>query len=281
MENSLKMNNVNAKLDAFTLKDIDLEMPRGMILGLVGRNGAGKTTLIKTIMGARFVTEGEILVDGLSYRDDERTIRERMATVYDVCNMNPRTKGKSLLRAYRKTHPRFNETVFTGMQEAFNLDLRKPVMKLSLGMQKKLMLAFAFAVEPSFLMLDEPTIGIDPIDKAKVYEMIQQYMEDEHNTLIFSSHQIEDVERIADYICFIDDGRVLLFEDKETLKSMYAFSRLDRDDARARHLSAPKRRALSVEGIIRKEQAQALGLPSQAATLEQIFIHLCGAGDLR
>lgn len=273
--NSIELTKVYAQLDHFELSDITLAIPKGAIVGLVGRNGAGKTTLIKTFMGARFVSQGGIKIHGLTYKEDEKAIREQIAVVYDVFNVNPLTKGKRLLKVYKSAHPKFDEEVFNHIQNTFDLAMQTPISKLSLGMQKKLMIAFALAVKPKVLLLDEPTIGIDPIDKAEVIRMMQTYMENEENTLILSSHYIEDVERISDYICFIDQGKIVLFEDKETLLSSYVYVQCDKTHKAIEAMISPKLNAFGVEGIMKKSDADHYGIASSRATLEQLFVHLC------
>lgn len=276
MNDGLVIQALHAQLGDFYLKDVNLDIPKGSICGLVGRSGAGKTTLIKAINGGRFVNGGDVYLDHKTLKDDEISLRTSMSTVYDFYNLNPFTKPKSLLKTYRKFHPRFNESLFETFRKELDLELNKSFKNLSLGMQKKVLIAFSLAVEPNLLLLDEPTIGIDVVDKAKIYNMVQSFMENEDKIVLFSSHQIEDVERISDYIAFIHQGRIVYFGNKETLLSSFVYCKLDRDDPRSSTLVSPRKTEYSVEGVILKKDAVKAKLNHQPANLEQIFMHLCG-----
>ena len=271
----IELRNMNAQIGDFKLKDINLEVPKGTILGLIGKNGAGKTTLFKTINGTYLKTSGEMKIYGYGYKNNEKDIRNILAIVYDFFNANPYAKGKLLRKIYIQSHPSFDEKNFDILATQFKLDLNKRISSLSLGMQKKLMMIFALSTNPKVLLLDEPLIGVDPIDKQVLVRLIQSYMEDDENTIILSSHHVEDIEKIADYIAFIDDGKIILFEDKESLLEKYLYVKVEDDNQNSKYLINPIKNSFGKEGIMKIEDAEKLNINSQRASLEQIFVHLC------
>jgi ABC-2 type transport system ATP-binding protein len=273
--NSIETNKLCAKIGDFELKDIDLLIPEGSIVGLIGRNGAGKTTLFKTLHGSHIKTSGDLKLSGLNYIDNEKEIRTNIAVVYDFFNSNPYVKVKLLRKIYVQNHPNFDLKLFDELIRRFNIDLKKRVSSLSLGMQKKLMLILAISVHPTTLLLDEPLIGIDPIDKQEFINIIQSYMENEKNSIIWSSHQIDDVQKIADYIAFINEGKIVLFEDKETLLDKYKMITLAENDANSVILINPKSTPFGVQGLVRTKDLGKVAGKHNQASLEQIFVYLC------
>jgi ABC-2 type transport system ATP-binding protein len=264
-----------AKIGDFELKDLNLNIPRGSIVGLVGRNGAGKTTLFKSLNGTYLKTSGDMIIDGKDFVNAEKEIRMNLAVVYDVINCNPYAKVKLLQKIYKQSHPKFDNDLFESLIKRFNIEPKKRVIKLSLGMQKKLMLILALAVHPTILLLDEPLIGIDPFDKTEFIKLIQEYMEDENNTVILSSHQVDDIQKIADYVIFLNDGKIVLFEEKDVLLDSYKFVTLEPNDNNSHILINPSTSSVGVKGLIKTEDVNKLSSTTQPATLEQIFINLC------
>ncbi len=273
--NSIEIRNMNAKVGDFTLNDINLSIPKGSITGLVGKNGAGKTTLFKTLNGTYLKTSGDILINSLKFSDSEKEIRTNLAIVYDEINYNPYAKVKLLKKIYRQNHPKFDSEYFDLLIDRFGIDVKKRLVSLSLGMQKKLMVILALSVRPTILLLDEPLIGIDPIDKQDLIKLIQQYMEDENNTIILSSHQVEDIQKIADYIIFLNDGQIMLFEDKEILLDSFRIVHTSDIDYNNDLYINPVLDSMGISGLIRTEDVSKIKGITQKASLEQIFIHLC------
>lgn len=273
--NSIELTGMNAKVGDFELLDINLSIPKGSIVGLIGKNGAGKTTLFKTLNGTYLKTSGEMRINGLQYSDSEKDIRTNIAVVYDVLNYNPYAKVKLIKKIYMQSHPKFDPEYFDYLITRFGIDAKKRLVKLSLGMQKKLMLILALSVHPNILLLDEPLIGIDPIDKQDLIKLIQQYMEDEDHTIILSSHQVEDIQKIADYVVFINDGEIVLFEDKETLMDSYKVVRSNDVNQDSELFINPVSDSMGMYGLIQTENVSKVNGIIQSATLEQIFVHLC------
>jgi len=273
--NSIETKHLCAKIGDFTLKDINLAIPEGSIVGLVGKNGAGKTTLFKTLNGTYLKTSGEMHIDGLNYVDAEKEIRMAMSVMYDRFGGNQYIKGRLLRKIYLQSHPKFDVEMFDDLIQKYGINLKKKLMNLSFGMQKKLMLILTLSLHPKILLLDEPLIGIDPIDKQEFIRLIQNYMENEQHTIILSSHQVDDLQKIADYILFINEGEIVLFEEKETLLEEYKMLILPKEDQRVELMINPTPTSLGIQGLIHARDGKELGDKVKRASLEQIFIHLC------
>lgn len=273
--NGIEIQGMRARIGSFELENIDLVVPKGSILGLLGRNGAGKTTLFKTMNGTYLKQEGLMKIDGKTFEEDERDIRMNLAIVYDTYHLNPLTKGKKLLKYDRIWFPGFDDALFEDLKKTFRLDPGIRMQNMSLGMRKKWLLSLALARKPKVLLLDEPMIGIDPIDREVMFKAIQTYMEDERHTLVLSSHYVEDVERIADYIAMLDDGKIVLFAEKEDLMDRYAYVKVGFDDSARTDMIGPIRNGFGYRGIMEKNDAKRHGLPLMRPTLEHVFVHLC------
>lgn len=271
---SIEMKNVYAKVETFQLKNINLLIPKGNIIGVLGKNGAGKTTLFKTLLGTHLKYDGHMSLNGYTYESNEKEIRESIAIVHDILNVNPFTKGKRLYHCNKLIYSFFDDEYFLSLCEEFSISLDKRMNKMSLGMQKKLSLSIALALRPSILLLDEPFIGIDPIDKQQMMKHIQAFMEDENHTVLISSHYVEDIERISDFVAIIDNGEVKLFQDKDSILDTYVFVRLGEDQSSNKHIMYPKHTSFGVEGLMKKEDALKLNINYQRPTLEEVFIHL-------
>ena len=278
--NSIELKGLYASIDDFKLKDINLVIEQGTIIGVLGKNGAGKSTLFKTILGTYLKDKGELYINNKTYETDELNIRRELVLIHDTNNLNPYTKGKRLLKYHKAYFPDFDETYLKQQAEKMNVSLNTRIQKLSLGMQKKLLLLMGLARKPKVLLLDEPFIGIDPIDKKHMVREIQTYMEDETNTVIISSHYVEDLEKIADYIAIIDQGELKLFQDKESLLSSYVLISLEKDNPLKEGLLYPFESFDEITGLMLKAEATRANLTYQIPTLEDIFIQISQSEDL-
>lgn len=273
--NGIEMKNLNSKIGDFTLKDINMLIPQGSILGLVGKNGSGKTTLLNTICGTYLQTSGDLKVNGFTYEENEEELRKSFAMVYDVLDLNPYVKVKFLQKLYSDSNEDFDNEMFVELCEKYELGPNYRIQKLSFGMKKKLMMILALSSKPNVLLLDEPLIGIDPIQKKEFIGLIQDFMDDLNNSVIISSHQVEDIERISDYVAFIDDGKIVLFSDKESLLDKYVSVKLNDNDKAVSKIINPTYTSFGVEGIMDKKEAESNKIEYQRTSIEQIFVHMC------
>ena len=221
MENILEIKNLCKKYDGFELKNINIELPKGMIMGLIGENGAGKTTTIRAILNLLNNTSGEIKIFGLDNKEYEKQIKEDIGVVLDDSffsdNMNPKDINKIMRNIYKN----WDESVYIKYLDNFKLPSNQNIKEYSSGMKMKLKLAVALSHKAKLLILDEPTSGLDPIARNEILDVFQEFIQDENNSILVSSHITSDLEHIADYITFISDGNIIFCKSKDELLDNY------------------------------------------------------------
>ena len=221
MENILEIKNLCKKYKDFELKNINIELPKGMIMGLIGENGAGKTTTIRAILNLLNDTSGEIKIFGLDNKEYEKQIKEDIGVVLDDSffsdNMNPKDINKIMRNIYKN----WDESVYIKYLDNFKLPSNQNIKEYSSGMKMKLKLAVALSHKAKLLILDEPTSGLDPIARNEILDVFQEFIQDENNSILVSSHITSDLEHIADYITFISDGNIIFCKSKDELLDNY------------------------------------------------------------
>lgn len=230
MSDILKIENLTKYYNDFTLKDIDFNIPKGSIMGLVGENGAGKTTTIKLILNIIKRDKGSIRIFGLDNIENEMEVKERIGVVLDESNfyidLNPNDISKVMENIYKSWD---NNTFFSYLKQ-FNLPKNKKIRDLSKGMKMKLSIAVALSHKPDLLILDEPTSGLDPIVRNEVLDIFLDFIQDEEKSILFSTHITSDLDKIADYITFIHKGELILTENKDALINDYGIIKCGKED---------------------------------------------------
>ena len=221
MENILEIKNLCKKYDGFELKNINIELAKGMIMGLIGENGAGKTTTIRAILNLLNNISGEIKIFGLDNKKYEKQIKEDIGVVLDDSffsdNMNPKDINKIMRNIYKN----WDESAYIKYLDDFKLPSNQNIKEYSSGMKMKLKLAVALSHKAKLLILDEPTSGLDPIARNEILDVFQEFIQDENNSILVSSHITSDLEHIADYITFISDGNIIFCKSKDELLDNY------------------------------------------------------------
>ena len=281
--NALEIKNLTVDFGDFAIRKMNLDIKKGAVTGLVGRNGAGKSTLIKTIMRQQPAT-GSILYDGKKFAEHEVEILSKTACVFDAPHFSLSAKPKKLKKAFAALYPAFNGQMFDELCAKFNLPQDKRVVKYSLGMQRKLCIIIALCQSPELLILDEPTSGIDPVDRAEVVALLQQFMLDENHTILFSTHITEDLDKIADYIVMIENGRILLNEDKVTLIEKYRLVSAGTMTEELRAIAIGLKQNAFGYTFICDRPVEGEGITSKIPTVEELFVYLSAGntnGDMR
>jgi len=222
MPNVLEIRNLSKDYGDFKLKDVSCSLPQGFIMGLIGPNGAGKTTIIKLILNLLHRDEGEIKVFGLDNVDDEATVKGRIGFVHDTPYFCEPLTLKSLKATVAPFYKDWDDGVFYRLLREFDLPARKPFRKLSRGMKMKFALAVALSHHADFIILDEPTSGLDPVFRRELLARLSALIQDEKKSVLFSTHITSDLERIADYITFIHDGRIVFSKAKDEVLEKWA-----------------------------------------------------------
>lgn len=218
MENSiLKVEGLTKKYEKFSLDNVSFSIPRGYIMGFVGRNGAGKSTTIKSIMGLIEYDKGNVDVFGLENRKYNHEIKQRIGYVSEDQYFYEDVTAEWMGNFAGTFYSKWDKGLFCKLLKRFDVDGSKKISELSKGMKMKLSLTIALAHHPELLILDEPTSGLDPVVRSELLELFLEIVQDENCSIFFSSHITSDIEKIADYITVIDDGKIVLSDEKHTI----------------------------------------------------------------
>lgn len=222
-ENILEIHGLKKNYKSFTLGELSLELPRGVVLGLVGANGAGKTTLMKLILGLTRPDGGTIRLLGGTPANDR--LRETIGVVYDELPVHGMLTSVKVGRVMAGIYRGWDAEGYRNLCQKLELPDGKEIKDFSRGMKMKLSIAIALSHRAELLLLDEPTGGLDPIVRNEILDLFRDFMQDERHSILISSHITSDLSRMADYIAFLDRGQLLLTEDKDTLIEQYGLVR--------------------------------------------------------
>ena len=238
MENILEIKNLSKKYNGFELKNVSIELPKGMIMGFIGENGAGKTTTIKSILNVINRDSGEIKIFGLDNKENERKIKEDIGVVLDDSFLSEYLNPSDLNKIMKNIYKNWDEKLYFKYIEDFKLPKEKISKEYSSGMKMKLKIAVALAHHPRLLILDEPTSGLDPVARNEILDIFQEFIQDEEHGIFVSSHITSDLEHIADYITFINNGEIIFTKTRDELLENYGivkcseeqFKKIDKKD---------------------------------------------------
>ena len=237
----------------FALDHVSFSLPYGSILGFVGENGAGKTTTIGCILNTLARDSGTVRLFGLEMTDADTALREKIGVVYDGDNFPTYWTAKQLAQVMAGIYRQWDNALFQKYLTDFRLPPTQKISRYSKGMTMKLAIAAALAHHPQLLILDEATGGLDPIMRDEMLDVFLEFVQEEDHSILLSSHITSDLEKIADYITFIHDGKIILTASKNDLSYHYAvmrcresqFQALDRAD-----LLAYRRRDYQVDVLV-------------------------------
>jgi ABC-2 type transport system ATP-binding protein len=212
------------------LKDVSLTIPKGRIIGLLGKNGAGKSTLMRCMLGF-LKYQGDIHYHGKKMEHNDSSIFKNIAFIPDVSALDERLTVAQTIAYVRGVNPGWNDRKADSLLERSELPLKQRVKTLSKGMKTKLYLLLVLSMDVEFLMLDEPTIGLDIMFRKEFFNTILGEFYDENKTILISTHEVNEVEHILQDIIFIDKGKIVLYEDIEQLKQEYLEVKVPREFA--------------------------------------------------
>ena len=217
--NIVEFHNVTKKRKDFSIKNLTFSIPNGYITGFIGPNGSGKTTTIQMMMDILQIDTGDIKLFGTSHKNYR--IKQKIGFVYDDLYMYEDFTIKKMKAFIAPLYETWNETLFQSYLKKFQLPFTKKLKHFSKGMKMKCSLLFALSHEPEFIIMDEPTAGLDPIFRRELLDILQEMMTRENQTIFLSSHITNDLDRIADYIIFIHEGKILLQASMEEIQEQY------------------------------------------------------------
>lgn len=217
----IEVTNVNKKLGSFAMESITFSLPKGCIMGLIGANGAGKTTLLQLLMGLYKPNSGSVKIDGKEASVEEIAVRNQIGY---VLNEELFTENLTLLQngeMYGKYYENYDKDLLKNYCERFGLDLDKKLKKHSKGEKLKFQFVFALAHKPTLLILDEPTASFDPEFRDDFVKILMEFMEDGEHSIVLATHLTRDLERLADYITFIDNGKLIFSLERSQMEDRY------------------------------------------------------------
>lgn len=278
-EFALKIENLNISFKDFQLKDINLTLKKGCIMGLIGENGAGKTTLIKSIMNMYYSENARIRIYGYDHAEDEVLVKNLVGYVAAEDYFMPNYTLQMLSKHFRVLYDNWNMPLFNDYAAKWKLPLNKPFSTYSKGMKTKAMLVLALAHEPKFLLLDEPTAGLDPLVKTEILDILREFVSDEEKSVLFSTHITTDLDKVADYITLIHKGSVLETDSMDNIAEKYLVAVGNTQDFkkyRGHLIGASDHDGVTEAMILRKE---ADNLPKEQIhlkqpTIEVLMIHM-------
>lgn len=226
---AIEINNLVKQFDNFKLGPINLTIPKGTIVGYIGQNGAGKSTTIKLLLGLLNKDSGEIkILDEIN--PSSVGLKDKLGIVFDDLLVPEEMTLIDVEKFCSRVYSKWNKNSFYRFKEKFNLPEKKIIKNYSRGMKMKLSMAVALSHSAELLILDEATSGLDPIVREEILDLLLDFMQDENHTILISSHILSDLEKVADYITFINDGKILFMETKDELKENYGICTLSNEE---------------------------------------------------
>ena len=221
MTNSIKISGLCKSYGDFALDHIDLKLPGGSIMGLIGENGAGKTTTIKCILNLIRRDAGTITLMGYDNIAQEQQAKAEVGVVLDECYFHDTLRPTDIHTILSRVYENWDKALFASCLKKFQLPECKYVKEFSRGMKMKLSLAAALAHHPKLLILDEATAGLDPVVRDEILDEFLNFIQDEEHSILISSHITSDLEKVADYITFLHQGKLVFTLEKDLLVDQY------------------------------------------------------------
>ena len=268
--NAIEIKDVTKHYVGFSLENLNLTLPSGCIMGLVGENGAGKSTAIRMILGLTKPDGGEITVFG---RKLDHGLKEHIGVVldepgYPTC-MTAAQIGKMLSGIYKN----WDQKTYEGYLHKLRIPDSKPFKDFSKGMKMKLCLAAAMSHGAKLLILDEATSGLDPVVRDELLDIFNDFTRDEGHSVLMSSHIVSDLEKICDYIAFLHRGRLMLCREKDELLNAYTFVQGSREEIDGLNPIGRRDGRFGTEAIVRRTDVPE-GMKTSPVTIEDLFVFM-------
>ena len=276
MTNSIEIRGLVKEYKDYTLGPIDLTLPGGAILGLIGENGAGKTTLMRAMLGVTVPSKGEVFLLDKPWEQ----AKDEVGVVMDDCFFDEQLRPKDVSAVLKRVYRAWDDKLFREYLDKFRLSEKKPIKEFSRGMRMKLSLASALAHRPRLLLLDEATAGLDPVVRDEILDEFLGFVSDEDHGILISSHITTDLEKVTDYIAYLHHGKIVLCGEKDRLLETYGRLACTREDLTSidkNDLVAVRRSQYATEGLVRDRTAFARkypGLTVEPVSLDEIMVFM-------
>lgn len=275
--NALEIRNLNKAYRDFALQNLNLTLPSGCIMGLVGENGAGKSTTIKLLLNMIRRDSGEIRILGQEIREDSSSaIKEEIGVVLDEVGIPECLTPRQINGILKRTYAHWEEDTFQRYLHLLSLPAEKEFKEFSRGMKMKLGIAVALSHKAKLLILDEATSGLDPVVRDEVVEIFSEFTRDPSHSVLISSHIVSDLEKLCDYIAFLHKGQLMLCEEKDRLLEIYGLLHCTERELSSIDPAAVKGRKISpygIEAVVDKRKLPS-GFSAGPLTLEELFVYM-------
>lgn len=276
--NLLEVKNLCKSYPSFKLEDVSFSLPKGYIMGFIGKNGAGKSTAIKCIYNLIKKDKGDIYLLDRKLEDiSELELKQEVALMLGGMDIYPTSKIGEIGEVVSSFYKNFDNETYNRLLKKFELDKNKKFKELSNGMKSKFLLTLAMSHKAKLLILDEPTSGLDPYSRDQLLEEFQNYIQDGERSILFSTQIVSDLESIADYVIYIKGGRVIDFATKDDFVSSYKIFSTKKEIGE--HIDPSilvgiRESSVSFEGLIRNKDASKLpeGIELSEPSIEEIMI---------
>ncbi|MBR5033139.1 MAG: ABC transporter ATP-binding protein [Treponema sp.] len=278
--NLIEIRGLCKNFPSFQLKNVDITLEEGFIMGFIGRNGAGKSTTLKTTLNLMNNDGGTVKLCGLDMPKDEIEIKNQVGYVFGGVDFYPESKIKNITDITKTFYKNWDDNRYNELCQRFEIDQNKKFKQLSAGMKVKYSLAIAMSHNARLLILDEPTSGLDPAARDDLICMLQEFIEDGQHSVLFSTHITSDLEKCADYITYIKNGQILAAAEKEDFKKSYILVAGKKDQLTPEleeKVIGLHKHQLGFEGMMYAadtELAKNAGLELSDPLLEDIMIHI-------
>ena len=274
MYNALEIKGLSKEYKDFRLDNVSFEVPSGSIVGLIGENGSGKTTIIKLILNMIKKNGGEITV--LGKNKDISDIKNEIGVVMDEPGFPAFLNAKEINRIMKNIFSNWSEDTFFGYLKKLKVPDNKEYKDMSKGTKMKTGIAVALSHNPRLLILDEATNGLDPVVRSEVNEIFTEFTRDESHSILISSHIVSDLDRICDYIVFIHNGKLMLFEEKDRLLEKYCVVHCTREQLSSIERSkiiGRKENKYDISVLMEKSQVKS-GFSTSPVDIEELFVFM-------
>ncbi len=274
--NALEIRNLTKSYPGFTLDNLNLTLPSGCIMGLIGENGAGKSTTIKLILDMVHKDSGSISIFG---KDNGRNVvlaKEDIGVVLDEVGIPECLTVKQVGNVMRHTFRNWDEDAYARLTAKLSLPDKKQVQEFSRGMKMKLGIAVAMSHHAKLLILDEPTSGLDPVVRDEVVDMFSDFTREETHSILISSHIVSDLEKLCDYVAFLHKGKLLLCEEKDRLLAEYGLLHCTEKELRQlppKAVRHKKENPYGIEAMVLRSAVPA-GIPVSPISMEELFVFM-------
>ncbi len=273
---ALEVKDLNKKYEDFSLQDVSFQLEQGYIMGFIGANGAGKTTTIKSILNMLHLESGEVHIMGKNMREHEFELKQDIGFAFGDIDFYSRSKIKTLTNVLKKFYINWDEKTYYNYMDKFKLNEEKKVIDLSTGMKVKYNLALALSHGAKILILDEPTSGLDPVARDELLDIFQELVEDGDISILFSTHITSDLEKCADFITFIKDGKIIKSSEKEDFVASYRLLNGNEDQLNEvkEKMISYKINSFGFTGLIHSSDFDtSLGINATTPSLEEIMVY--------